>query len=91
VIGLIESLPGGQKVVDIARRCRCPPAKPKPSATKDDQLLNQISEFCRQADKAESAFGRRAVNDGKLVHLSGIPELIRPPRSLTLRLDRSFR
>jgi hypothetical protein len=35
---------------------------------KNDQLLNQISEFCRQADMAESTFGRRAVNDGKLVH-----------------------
>ena len=35
---------------------------------KNDQLLSQISEFCRQADMAESTFGRRAVNDGKLVH-----------------------
>ena len=35
---------------------------------KNDQLLAQISEFCRNADMAESTFGRRAVNDGKLVH-----------------------
>ena len=35
---------------------------------KNDQILSQISEFCRQADMAESTFGRRAVNDGKLVH-----------------------
>src|ERR1700732_3247170 len=35
---------------------------------KNDQLLAQISEFCRSADMAESTFGRRAVNDGKLVH-----------------------
>ena len=35
---------------------------------KNDQILAQISEFCRQADMAESTFGRRAVNDGKLVH-----------------------
>src|SRR3974390_3197922 len=35
---------------------------------KNDQILNQISEFCRQADMAESTLGRRAVNDGKLVH-----------------------
>src|SRR3974390_996130 len=35
---------------------------------KNDQILTQISEFCRQADMAESTFGRRAVNDGKLVH-----------------------
>ena len=35
---------------------------------KNDQILSQISAFCRQADMAESTFGRRAVNDGKLVH-----------------------
>src|ERR1700729_3564710 len=35
---------------------------------KNDQILAQISEFCRNADMAESTFGRRAVNDGKLVH-----------------------
>src|SRR3954471_23578138 len=35
---------------------------------KNDHILSQISEFCRQADMAESTFGRRAVNDGKLVH-----------------------
>src|SRR5438309_6447684 len=34
----------------------------------NDEILSQISEFCRQADMAESTFGRRAVNDGKLVH-----------------------
>src|SRR5437867_3355297 len=34
---------------------------------KNDQILSQITEFCRQADMAESTFGRRAVNDGKLV------------------------
>src|SRR3954471_23367949 len=34
---------------------------------KYENLLSQISEFCRQADMAESTFGRRAVNDGKLV------------------------
>ena len=34
---------------------------------KNDQILAQISEFCRNADMAESTFGRRAVNDGKLV------------------------
>src|SRR3954465_15931766 len=35
---------------------------------KNDQILSLIAEFCRQADMAESTFGRRAVNDGKLVH-----------------------
>ncbi len=35
---------------------------------KNDQLLSQIADFCRQAAMAETTFGRRAVNDGKLVH-----------------------
>ncbi|HXH46827.1 MAG TPA: hypothetical protein VNK51_23690 [Bradyrhizobium sp.] len=35
---------------------------------KNDEILSQITEFCRKADMAESTFGRRAVNDGKLVH-----------------------
>ena len=39
-----------------------------PGPMKNDQILKQISEFCRQADMAETTFGRRAVNDGKLVH-----------------------
>src|ERR1700759_2599757 len=37
------------------------------SQMKNDEILAQISEFCRSADMAESTFGRRAVNDGKLV------------------------
>src|SRR6201987_294556 len=35
---------------------------------KNDQLLRQISEFCQQNDMAKTPFGRRSVNDGKLVH-----------------------
>ncbi|HEX2216364.1 MAG TPA: hypothetical protein VHG27_06685 [Xanthobacteraceae bacterium] len=31
------------------------------------QLLNEIAEYCRRAGVAESTFGRRVVNDGKLV------------------------
>ena len=30
------------------------------------ELLQEISDFCRQSGLAESTFGRRAVNDGKL-------------------------
>src|SRR5262249_58609546 len=30
------------------------------------ELLQQIAEYCRHTGLAESAFGRRAVNDGKL-------------------------
>lgn len=32
----------------------------------NDVILREISEFCRQSGLAESTFGRRAVNDGKL-------------------------
>ena len=35
---------------------------------KNDQILSQITEFCRHSDMAETTFGRRSVNDGKLVH-----------------------
>jgi hypothetical protein len=35
---------------------------------KNDQILSQITDFCRQSDMAETTFGRRSVNDGKLVH-----------------------
>jgi hypothetical protein len=32
-----------------------------------DQILGQIRDFCRKTQTAESTFGRRVVNDGKLV------------------------
>jgi hypothetical protein len=32
-----------------------------------EQILQEISDFCRRSGLAESTFGRRAVNDGKLV------------------------
>ena len=32
-----------------------------------EQLLNEIADYCRRVGMAESTFGRRAVNDGKLV------------------------
>ena len=35
-------------------------------ARMNEQILQEISEFCRQRGLAESTFGRRAVNDGKL-------------------------
>ena len=35
---------------------------------KNDEILSQITDFCRRSDMAETTFGRRAVNDGKLVH-----------------------
>src|SRR5262245_24422243 len=33
----------------------------------NDQLLQEIADFCRRSGMAESTFGRRAVNDGKFV------------------------
>ena len=32
------------------------------------ELLAEISDYCRQTGLAESTFGRRAVNDGKLAN-----------------------
>jgi len=32
----------------------------------NEQILQEITDFCRQRGLAESTFGRRAVNDGKL-------------------------
>src|ERR1700710_1399214 len=55
----------------MVRHRRDPPLPTTPAQTrpmKNEEILRQISEFCRQADMAESTFGRRAVNDGKLVH-----------------------
>jgi len=34
---------------------------------RSEDLLEEISDFCRRTKVAESTFGRRAVNDGKLV------------------------
>ncbi len=36
--------------------------------TNAQQLLQEISDYCRQTGLAESTFGRRAVNDGKLAN-----------------------
>src|ERR1700736_5839011 len=32
----------------------------------NDAILREIADFCRRTGVAESTFGRRAVNDGKL-------------------------
>ena len=34
----------------------------------NEQILQEISDFCRARGLAESTFGRRAVNDGKLAN-----------------------
>jgi len=36
------------------------------------ELLREISDYCRYTGLAESTFGRRAVNDGKLSTGSGM-------------------
>src|ERR1700724_2848307 len=60
---------GGQMMVGHPGHPRLPTkASQIPGSMKNDEILSQISQFCRQADMAESTFGRRAVNDGKLVH-----------------------
>ena len=47
------------------------------------ELLQEISDYCRQTGLAESTFGRRAVNDGKLAS-----RLRRGGRITTETLDR---
>src|SRR5947199_343456 len=43
----------------------------------NEQILQEISEFCRVRGLAESTFGRRAVNDGKLASLRPRPRAVR--------------
>jgi SAM-dependent methyltransferase len=44
-----------------------PKSPPRTRRANNDQLLAQISSFCQRVGMAESTFGRRVVNDGKLV------------------------
>ena len=60
---------GGQSVVGRRRHLVLPTAVSQYSRPmKNDQILSQITDFCRHSDMAETTFGRRSVNDGKLVH-----------------------
>ena len=62
-------IPGGQMVVGHIGHLDLPTGiSQNPRPMKNDQILSQITDFCRQADMAETTFGRRVVNDGKLVH-----------------------
>src|SRR6266576_362271 len=45
------------------------PGRKRAETMTAQELLQQISDFCRHAGLAESTFGRRAVNDGKLANL----------------------
>ena len=39
----------------------------RPTSSMNEQILSEIRDFCRETRTAESTFGRRVVNDGKLV------------------------
>jgi hypothetical protein len=41
--------------------------QPNPASATNAQILTEIRDFCRETRTAESTFGRRVVNDGKLV------------------------
>src|ERR1700692_4111675 len=45
-----------------------PPGSARTRPMNAQQLLQEISDYCRQTGLAESTFGRRAVNDGKLAN-----------------------
>jgi hypothetical protein len=47
-------------------RTHCEETSGRRGAMNAQQLLQEISDYCRQSGLAESTFGRRAVNDGKL-------------------------
>src|SRR4029078_5377483 len=50
-------------------RRRAVPRTTQPSTAMNAQeLLQEIAEYCRRTGLAESTFGRRAVNDGKLAN-----------------------
>src|SRR5437867_4408169 len=49
----------------------------------NDAILREIADFCRETGLAESTFGRRAVNDGKLAN-----RLRNGGRITTVTLDR---
>src|ERR1700689_1388789 len=53
---------GAQRARRKQQGAACPPR----IAMNAQQLLAEISDYCRQTGLAESTFGRRAVNDGKL-------------------------
>src|SRR5260370_25934552 len=59
---------GGQMMLGHHAINLCPPACPKTRPMKNDPILSQIAEYCRQADMAQTTFGRPALNDAKLVH-----------------------
>src|SRR5215475_5942745 len=55
-------------IADETAAQRLRPAGIGEDAMNAQQLLQEISDYCRQTGLAESTFGRRAVNDGKLAN-----------------------
>lgn len=54
---------GGTQMDNVVK----PHLPQRPRRAGNEQLLAEISAYCRYAGMAESTFGRRVVNDGKLV------------------------
>src|SRR4051794_29328501 len=61
--GLWLTKPGSRSSIPLKARIERGRAE---GAAMNDAILQEISDFCRQVGLAESTFGRRAVNDGKL-------------------------
>jgi len=67
LIGWKRAPKSGQLMLSTALNPPLPTGSLPIPPMKNQDILSQIAEFCRHADMAESTFGRRAVNDGKLV------------------------
>ena len=63
---VLASLRWGQAKDPLKQRVAPEGATPGVRAMNAQELLQEISDYCRQTGLAESTFGRRAVNDGKL-------------------------
>src|SRR5205085_23891 len=67
VLGSLVGLPEHQAVRSSAARAQVGSETPRSRRPMNAQeLLQQIADYCRHSGLAESTFGRRAVNDGKL-------------------------
>src|SRR5215831_18682140 len=65
-IGALGSLWAGSCALPSRPQARRAQAGAKRRAMNAQDLLQEIADYCRHSGLAESTFGRRAVNDGKL-------------------------
>src|SRR5262249_54550107 len=65
-----------------------PPRTDEETAMNAQELLQEISDYCRHTGLAESTFGRRAVNDGKLANRLRNGGRITPEPPARLRASR---